>query len=918
MADFRIEPNNNTDNIYMQENEVNTPLLRSLIRRYNIPRDDFRDNFYRFGRMLRYIRHDNETRDRNDIVNDFLESDMLNSYDGIFRDVLRNEGNLIASVLLFHIIQLYYHADDLIKISDNASDDLKIDILNNFMEGVNFREPRIYVVRVNENNNIDERIEYLRNRFPYSIIIRSTHTQEVCELFDIYQDDVFAYEEMFFGYAYQYISDFRNSNFLDIFWEVWNEEHASGQIESAASTLLTIFKMYINIRELVNIAYDRVEYTDSAEMIDFFNNQTRTIPEANQSPYVMTAEQRNTIAQNFANEFRDHVQLRGELVTNENQGVPANDPRNNLPIAAIYDLFQVNQAHAFLFDEIFSQHDYNYFEALYNNSIYLGLCDLWYSQYENENIEESARILKDILKFYNNLRLLISFHNTNVPIDIAQTILDGFLELTPGDIDPLINEEAAHIAGILVARFPGFLTVQPPQVIELDHNSNNNNNDNEIPPPPQLERQHAQVIQLDENSNNNNDNNTTLYPVFRPDMSVITSAIMEIKSGAKEIDSDISDGTGGRAWEVHDMFDKIDKSEYVKALIHILENLGRVRGIEFEELITNHVFEPRIPFLRNSNRAISFGNLDIKAMIYSYMYFFLKKYFNSEKGKSQEVDEEYWTGLLERTFQRIIYDQCGFSETLKIIIFLTLMIVSLCDEIIIEEYIKDFINESMSGYLDYDEFLYNNSGQIIGRRKLTSEEIRQQKVSGRAISCTKGIKERILFSLANVAQGLYATTGNPDYRFLRPICLVFGYDVSANKNFVNDTNMAIQIIGQINAMDNPSFLTLIQEWTTIEQAEELNEEAARNSVRDYIFRIIVPNRDELTPQQQSRIKTAISQKVSSLVPDVRNLMGGGKRKKKSKISMKNKSSKTRKITRKRKAKKRKISMKKKRTKSRKK
>ena len=54
-------------------------------------------------------------------------------------------------------------------------------------------------------------------------------------------------------------------------------------------------------------------------------------------------------------------------------------------------------------------------------------------------------------------------------------------------------------------------------------------------------------------------------------------------------------------------------------------------------------------------------------------------------------------------------------------------------------------------------------------------------------------------------------------------------------------------------------------------------------------------------EDKESIKRAISSKISVLVPDVRNLMGG-KRRKRSKISMK-KSSKTRKLKRKRKSKK---------------
>ena len=93
---------NGGDN-YMQENEA-PGILRSLVRRYDIPRDGFRDAFNRVVRMIRYIRRDDEIRDRDNILNDFLRSDILNSYDGIFRNVLDNGNNMDAALLLFQLI----------------------------------------------------------------------------------------------------------------------------------------------------------------------------------------------------------------------------------------------------------------------------------------------------------------------------------------------------------------------------------------------------------------------------------------------------------------------------------------------------------------------------------------------------------------------------------------------------------------------------------------------------------------------------------------------------------------------------------------------------------------------------------------------------------------------------------------------
>ena len=759
---------------------------------------------------------------------------------------------------------------------------------------------------------------------------------QMCESFGISRGDCFLYEDDLSHYSIDFLTDFGNSNFFQPFIENWSEEQASGQIESAARIFGKLLQMYNNLRGIVNINPNNIDYFVASEMIYFFMNETSRIRELYREPYLMTIEQRNTLAQSLSNTFPEHVQLRGQLVNDENivnqteagpaentnneptnQGAFVNEAENNNELAAIYGLFDVIRDHDFAYGDIFSAHNYNYFEAFYNSDTFIVFRQVWENEYfTNMQVESSAETLIHILRFRRLMGSELVFQTTNIDFDIASEILESFINES-GDENNLPLLEVSRIAELLVEQFPDYLRLadnndrqREQQVIHLNENSNNNINNIFAPPP--LIRQPEQPVEVESNNATTNNYPHETFPIMIPNMSAITSAILNIKSGTRQVSSNVHLGQGGRAWEVHDMYDGFDKAEYINILIGILENLANLNGMQFEDLIQNHVFDSKVPFRHYSHRRISRGNEDIKVMIHSYMYFFLEKYFASEKDASKTVDEEYWKTLLERTFQRLIYDQCGYSETIKIIAFLTLMIVSLCDENINGEYIKDFINESMSGYLDYEEITYNNRGRITGQRRLTSEEIRQQKIRGTSISCTKGIKERIAFSLVNVAQSLYGITGNPVYRFLRPICLFFGHSVSANNTYEDDTNVALQIIGQINAMDNPTFLQLIQEWTAIEQAEELNEIGAQNSVRDYIFRIIVPNHNELTPQQQARIKSAISQKVSSLVPDVRNLMGG-KRRKRSKISMKKKSSKTRKLKRKRKSKKSKISMKKKRS-----
>ena len=106
-------------------------------------------------------------------------------------------------------------------------------------------------------------------------------------------------------------------------------------------------------------------------------------------------------------------------------------------------------------------------------------------------------------------------------------------------------------------------------------------------------------------NNSSDENENYMIPITMPDMSQITTAIREIKSGKRQVDSDIRNGHGGRAYEVHDKYDKLDKSKYVNVLIKILESLANLNGIEFDELLEHHVFGDRVPLRQHSKQIIS-------------------------------------------------------------------------------------------------------------------------------------------------------------------------------------------------------------------------------------------------------------------------------------------------------------------------
>lgn len=536
---------------------------------------------------------------------------------------------------------------------------------------------------------------------------------------------------------------------------------------------------------------------------------------------------------------------------------------NNLPTSAIFDLFSVDEDDL-VYHDIFNAHSYNYFERFLNSDVFLVFGQIWETEYfDNEDIGESAEVMKNMLKFYDALVTVpvISFISTNLELDLADEILDAFLEQLPREYPHDQHEERVRLAENLVARFPEYLRM--------------GNYEAEV-------EQFLYHRPIEHNT----------VPIEIPDMSSITTSILEIKSGIKTIKPEISSSMRNPAWEIHDTYAKLDKGKYINTLIRILEDLAHENEIDFEDLIQNHVFDSRVPFHASERRIIS-RDSDIKIMTYSYLHFFLERYLNSNRNKN--VDEEYWRQMLNNVFDEIVFNECVYGETFKIIAFLTLMIVSLCDETVNEEYIKDFIDSSMSGFLKYKD-------EVTGLLR-TSQEIKRLKREGLVKSCPKGMKERIIYSLVNTSQALYGTTGNPEYQFLRPVCLMFGHIVSLDTSFETP---ATQIIQQINAMDNPTFLQYIQEWVSIERAEDLNEPRARNSLRDHIFRLLVPNREQLSEQDEENIKSEISTKVNRLVPDVRNIMGGTRQRNKSKISIKStnpkKNLKKNKVTRKHKRK----------------